>query len=278
MNMNVTTQGEDSRLIMDQFYNKISMESIKGGAIFHKVPLTKNILSVDSDEARTNTQITVSIRVYEDEIDKLESFLNDFEKQPEISPLIEQEKIYFNIIHHYTLITFEFPYIPKFNIDTESDSDQYINISLKEQEKHIDESQLIYKCEVSNDEENPALAEVFDQIKSQFYGRRWTSSIVTEDTFGHIIIQSKTPPIIGFAQSHEISAGDPRMVRCTCTISCPSPEDAANVGETIYHQLVGRYEYINNQIILNIDEDKVYVIISADCNVYPIVLYNNVFK
>lgn len=273
MNINVTAHREDSRLIMDQFYNKVTMESIRGGSVFHKVPLTKNMLSIDSNKDYTGAQITVSIHTHsKEELDTLTTFIGDLKNQPEISELAEQNEICFTIVNQDALIAFKSPYFPKFNIDVESSNNNYINITLKEREEYIDIKRMQYKCEL-NTNGDPSLAQVLDQIKSQFYGRRWGYSIIEEDDCDHIIVRSEKPPIIGFAQSHEILLGAPTEVRCTCSVTCQSDEDAANIGDTIHNQLVGRYEYINNQIILNIDGNMIHIIMSADINVYPIILF-----
>ena len=274
MDMTITTHYEDSRLIMDQFYNKISMESVKNGAVFHKVPLTKNMISIEMDEDLVGDQIAIAIHTYDkDELEVLTAFINDFEQQSEISQLIDQGKIYFKIVNQDALIIFEDPYFPKFNIDNTSVDERYINITLNERGDSSDATPIHYTCELSTNGD-PSLAYVIDQVKSQFYGRRWNPSIIKTDVPDHIMVYSEKAPLIGFAQNYEIPIGEPSEVRCTCSITCPSDEDAANVGDTIYRQLVGRYEYINNQIILNIDGNMVYIIMSADSNAYPIILFD----
>ena len=56
-------------------------------------------------------------------------------------------------------------------------------------------------------------------------------------------------------------------------IECSSNEEKMRVGESIHNQLVGNEDYINNNIILNIDEDcKVILVIFNECINEPEIL------
>lgn len=56
-------------------------------------------------------------------------------------------------------------------------------------------------------------------------------------------------------------------------IECSSNEEKMEVGKLIHNQLKGNQDYIDNNIILNIDEDcKVIVIIFNECKEEPTIL------
>lgn len=59
----------------------------------------------------------------------------------------------------------------------------------------------------------------------------------------------------------------------TIEITCTSNEEKKIVGDMIHNQLVGLEDYINSNIILNIDEDcKILVVIFDDCKHVPSIL------
>ena len=56
-------------------------------------------------------------------------------------------------------------------------------------------------------------------------------------------------------------------------IECSSNEEKMKVGELIHNQLVGNEDYINNNIVLNIDEDcKVILVMFNECKNEPKIL------
>ena len=53
-------------------------------------------------------------------------------------------------------------------------------------------------------------------------------------------------------------------------IECASNEEKMKIGKSIHDQLKGNEDYINNNIILNIDEDsKVILVIFNECKNEP---------
>ena len=66
---------------------------------------------------------------------------------------------------------------------------------------------------------------------------------------------------------------DNKAFKKAIEIECSSNEDKMMVGEAIHNQLVGNEDYINNNIILNIDEDcKVILVIFNECKNEPKIL------
>ena len=56
-------------------------------------------------------------------------------------------------------------------------------------------------------------------------------------------------------------------------IECSSNEEKKKVGELIHNQLAGNKDYIDSNILLNIDEDcKVVLIIFNECKNEPTIL------
>ena len=59
----------------------------------------------------------------------------------------------------------------------------------------------------------------------------------------------------------------------TIEIECASNEEKMRVGESIHNQLVGNPDYINSNILLNVDEDcKVILVIFNECQNEPEIL------
>ena len=66
---------------------------------------------------------------------------------------------------------------------------------------------------------------------------------------------------------------DKKQFKKAIEIECSSNEEKMKVGELIHNQLKGNQDYIDNNIILNVDEDcKVIVIIFEECKEEPKIL------
>lgn len=277
MKIMIFTHKEDSKMIMDQFYEKSTMISIEKGSEFRNVALSQNALSIYTDDNNAGDNIEIIMYAHNgEELNWIKEFLSEFEKQPEIVPLLSENKIFHStslLITGTVHITFRYPIIPKFNITEPTNAIQF-NIELHEHDnRNIDDIDKDYIFGLAA--HRPAdCASTLDQIKSQFFGRRWGRANIHQIGPDALIVQSKNAPIIGFAHNYEIPIESCKEPRFSLKLTCPSPDDAAKVGDKIYQQLVGRYEYINNQIILNVYENEICVFICADTNIYPIVLYD----
>lgn len=66
---------------------------------------------------------------------------------------------------------------------------------------------------------------------------------------------------------------DNKLFKKYIEIECSSNEEKVKIGELIHNQLKGNEDYINNNIILNIDEDsKVILVIFNECKEEPKIL------
>ena len=117
----------------------------------------------------------------------------------------------------------------------------------------------------------------FDRFESQFKGSRWRIvkneyDIVNKDGIDILEVDTILPPFIGFIDEVKEFL-DPELNKYDITITCESDDDAAKLGNSIYYQLVGRYEYVNNQVILNITNNVVSLIIGNDTSIEPLIFF-----
>lgn len=278
----------------DQLYNKyITHSATQGGGYLFVVP-EEHFLTIGEDEVILDEETRDLIVLIEcDSSGEVETIRNQiFTGLKNSNPKLFESHVYpINSIEEDSsnfAIGFRYPVYPILNIVDIGDlakskkildseyKDRVIGLYLKEDWNYpVDNKLFKYHTTVKIMDRNNTDT-FFNRFESQFKGSRWRIieneyDIISKDGIDILEVDTILPPFIGFID--EVKVIDPESNKYEITITCKSDYDAAKLGSSIYYQLVGRYEYVNNQVILNITNNVVSLVIGNDTAIEPLIFF-----